>query len=302
MITSGRFTNVNGQYVDFNNDDNRIPFRTFTTEVDWRFNEKSRSQRHGIYPGESYLGKRVLRVEGDLFGDNSADYIQRRLSLVGALTPRPQYGRRIVGTLDLLFDGMSEHLTCECTLDGHPELPVDAGSGRGPSFTSYMIAFKSFDPRLYGNWQSVNMAYNPVAQNIGGRGYNKTFNKIYTTPPNPGVTDILVVNSGNIETFPLATIYGPCTSPQISLQRSDGLLQFFRLIGLNLPSVADFVVVDFQKHTVVTNSGANAFNFAAGSDWWSIEPFPFTNIVRYSADLAAVPSHATIQWRNAYNL
>lgn len=297
MITSARFTNINGMFADFSTD--RITFKRFTTEVDYRFTEKAKSQQHGIYPAETYLGKRIFHVEGDFFGDNTADYMQRRIQLIGALTPRPHFGRKIMGTLDILFDGMSETLSCECTLDGHPDLPIEVNV---PSMSQYQINWKAYDPRLYGAMQSANIAYNTGAQNLGGRSYNKTFNKTYAVPASTASGDVVITNSGNIETYPIVTIHGPCQNPQIVLFRSDGLAQYFILQGLVLPDISSYVVADFKKHTVISNNGTNLFNYSVGSDWWALEPTPMVNTVRFTADVISQPSFAQIQWRSAYNI
>lgn len=294
MIESARFTNINGMYVDFNTDD--IPFNRFRTEVDLRFTDKDKSQEHGIHPGETYLGKRLFHCEGDLFADSSAQYIERRLAMVGALMPRPQFGRKVVGTLDLLFTGMSEHLTCECTLDGYPELPLD---GASPARSGYQVNFKSYDPRLYGAWQTLDIAYSAGWQNLGGRGYDKTYNKTYSAALGTQ-GDAIISNSGNYDTYPIITFYGPVTDPTATLSTSTGEIFIFKLNGLVLANVSDWVTIDFKKHTVTRYNGANLYNYAEGSDWWLLEPSPIVNTVRYSATILAVPSHMSIQWRNAF--
>jgi hypothetical protein len=294
MIESARFTNVNGMYVDFNT--NIIPFNNFTTEVDTRFTEKNRSQEHGIYPGDTYFGKRLFHATGDIFADNSAQYIQRRFAMVGALMPRPQFGRKIAGTLDLLFTGMAEHLTSDCTIEGYPEIPFD---GVSPARSSYQVNWKAFDPRLYGAWQVADIAYDPNWLNIGGRAYNKTYNKTYSTTGSQG--DQYVVNSGNFDTYPILTIFGPVTGPIASLFRSDGMTYHFALPGLTLTSSSESVVVDLGYKTVTRNDGTNLYNYATG-DWWMLEPTPMTNLVRFAADSIAIPAHMTVQWRNAYML
>lgn len=294
MIQSARFTNINGVYVDLNTDD--IPFSSFTTEVDWRFTEKPKSQEHGIYPGESYLGKRLFHCEGDLFGSSAADYMQRRVALLEALMPNPQKRAKIVGTLDIVFDGISETLSADCTLDGWPELPLEALK---PARSSFQINFKSYDPRLYGDDRSVDIIYNPDWENIGGRSYNKTYNKSYSTSGAAQGT-VIVSNSGNFDTHPIITFYGPVTNPQAVLFTSAGDVYFFTLNGLTLFDVTDYVVVDFKKHTVTRSNGANLYNYSTGSDWWLLEPNPIVNNVRFLGNPIDAPAHMTIQWRNAY--
>jgi len=281
-------------YCDFN--DNNIPCNNFTTEVDVRFTEKNRSQRHGIYVGDTYLGMRKFHAEGDILADNSAQYWDRRLQLISAIIPRPQYNQKIIGTLDLLLTGFDEHVSAECTIDGWPEIPLEALS---PSAGRYQINWKAFDPRLYGNLQSIDIAYSPTAENIFGRSYNKTYNKSWSTAPVPP-PNALIVNSGNIEVYPILTFYGPATNPVAIMNRGDGNVFVFRLSGVTLTDVTDTVTVDMEKHTVTRGNGVNLYSAAVGSDWFSFEPAPMTNLIRLSADSLALPAHLSIQWRNAY--
>jgi hypothetical protein len=294
MIESATWTHVDGRIVNFNTDD--IPFNSFTTEVDVRFSEKNRSQKHGIYPSHTYLGRRLFHAEGDIFADTSASYMQKRLNMVGALTPRPQLGYYNVGTLAVQFSGVDEEITSDCTIDGYPELPFE---GLSPSRGRYQVNWKAFDPKMYGPYQSVNVEYNPNWQNIGGRWYDKTYDKIYSDDIQTQ-GDVLVVNSGNIETFPLLVFFGPATDPQAVMIRSDGQIFRFTLDGVVLASVNEWVVVDMEERTVTRNNGTNLYQFSLGSDWWSLEPPPITNIVTFQATYLATPAHMAIQWRNAY--
>jgi Siphovirus-type tail component, C-terminal domain len=291
MIESARFTNVLGNYIDFNDD--HVPFNEFTTEVDVRFNEKNKSQEHGMYPGMTYLGKRLFHCSGDLLENSSAEYWDRRRQFIQAILPRPHLGYNYAGTLNIRFTGYNEDLTSDCTIDGWPEMPLAALS---PSAGKFQVNFKAYDPRLYGSWQIVDLPFG-LTENIGGRNYNKIYNKVYAA--GSAGNDVIVSNTGDIETFPLITFYGPCSSPQMVLFRGDGKTMFLHLNGLSLLSPTDVAVVDVAKKTAILNNSGNVYNFAVGSDWWALEP-GLENIVRYTADSGTIASHASVQWRNAY--
>jgi hypothetical protein len=291
MIEYARFTNVLGNFIDFN--DTNVPFNEFTTEVDMRFTEKSKSQEHGIYPGMTYLGKRLFHCSGDILEDDSAGYWERRRKFVSAILPRPHLGYNGIGTLSIRFTGYNEDLSSECTLDGWPEMPL---VGLSPSAGKYQVNFKAYDPRLYGQWWIVDLPYG-VTENIGGRVYDKTYNKTYAA--GSGGNDVIISNSGDIETYPVFTIYGPAVNPRLILFRGDGKTLYFTLQGLILNAASDVVVVDVGRKTAVMNGSFNVYNYAVGSDWWALEP-GLTNIVRYTADSGSIASHASVQWRNAY--
>jgi len=127
----------------FNEQNN--PFREFTTEVEWRQEDEPKSQDHGLWDTKPLLGKRVFRVEGDILRDNSSEYMNDRLDLLGMFDP--VYGSDVVGYLEIQWTGIPEVLTAEVSMDGYPELPITA---LAPARGSYMIAWKAPDPYLYG--------------------------------------------------------------------------------------------------------------------------------------------------------
>lgn len=296
MIELLRFDNVSGDSFTFNDVNNIAPTVEFTTEVDDRFTERNKSQQHGIYPASHYWGKRLFHLTGNLQAPDAATYMTRRIAMMKAVMPRPQLGYKKAGDLSVLFTGMSETLKSECTLDGYPELPMQALS---PARTPYQINFKSFDPRLYGNTQVSALQYG-ILENIGGRTYNKTYNKTYATSSGLGASSAIITNGGNTETYPIITFYGPVTNPRITLQRSDGYLFYFTLNGLVLASNADYAVADLANRTVLRADGSNIYSYSVGSDWFALEPTPLTNNVLFTGSAGSSPSFATIQWRNAY--
>lgn len=292
MIISAKYTNVNGSIVDLNDDD--IPFNRFTTEVDVRMTEREKSQQHGIYPSNTYLGKRLFHCEGDLFAATSYEYMQRRLALVGAFLPRPHFGFKHSGVLDILWDGIPEHLTSDCTIDGWPELPLEGGNAARSSF---LVNLKSFDPRMYGALNTVNIDYN-ASENLGGLTFNFTFPFNFASGA-AGINDVTIINAGNIETYPVVDFIGPCVDPQLILTRSDGTTHYFKLLGVSL-GPGETATADFLRRTVTRSDGANLYNYAIDSDWWAIESPPITNVVRFAIASGAAPAKAVLKWRNAY--
>jgi hypothetical protein len=171
MIETARFVNTDGTVLTFNDADR--PLKSFTTEVSMRMTEREKSQQHGIYPSNTYMGKRMFHCEGDLFAPDSGTYIQRRLAMIQALMPRPHAGFAHAGTLEMLFTGMAETLTADCTIDGYPELPMLGGHA---ARSEYLINFKAFDPRMYGLLEQTVQVGFLQGENFGGLDFNFTFN------------------------------------------------------------------------------------------------------------------------------
>jgi hypothetical protein len=289
VIESARFVNVNGAQVIFNDDD--VPFRRFQMTVDTRTSERPKGQRHGIWPARTYLGKRIFNCEGDLLLDTSAEYIIKRIELMNAVMPRQQLGQFAQGTLYIRFTGINEELSAVCAIDGWPEIPMEALS---PSRSPYLVNFKSFDPRLYGEERSWEL----TLEDPTGRSYPKTYDKSY--PQGSTTNEAVLTNSGNIETYPKIRIYGPITNPGLALNMSYNQMQVLvQSDGLTIPE-NDYVDLDFEKPTAARSNGANVYNYFIGSDWWALEPAPISSTIRLFAGDWASPARAIVTWRNAY--
>lgn len=290
MIESFIVNNLLGDSVVFN-DDIR-PINNMAMEVDLRANDRVKAQQHGIWQGNTYLGKRIIHIEGDLTTPDSATYISERRRTMKVLLPHSRLSSKICGTAIMRFTGMIEDVQGDFTLDSYPEMPIE---GLSPARTAYQINFKFFDPRLYGTTINIGTAFAPIG--VVGRNYNKTFNKTYAPSTSSG--DIFVTNSGDIETYPSVSFFGPCTGPRLSLIRPGYENIIISMDNLVLSTSSDFVTLDFANRVATLNSGGSAYSFVSGT-WFALEPG--NNTVRFSAFSSGVGSKAVVNWRNAYML
>lgn len=280
-----RFENVDGASVVLLNTDD-TPMVNFTTEVEVRSDDRDKAQEWGMWPNETYLGKRLFHCEGDLFGQDSDNYMQRRLDMVSAILPMP--GERKVGTLYIQFNGIPDELHCDCGLDGWPDLPIEALK---PAFTSYLINFKAYDPRMYASTIKTQDAPTPMTQ--AGRTFNLTYPKTYALATG---SDIVLTNDGNTSTSPIAIITGPATNPELVLFNPDGSTSTVSVdITLN---PGDSLELNFKEKMAMLNNDTNVYNSARTSEWWTLKPG--SNTVRYTALGADDPSIATFLWNDAY--
>lgn len=289
MIESAIWTNVhNGEVINFNTDE--IPFHIFTTDVEWRQDQDDRPQEHGAYGGFPYLGTRLFHVEGDILENEAAEYIVARRSLVRSLMPSARYGNKIVGNLALRFTGMTDIIQSACTLDGWPELPMEALM---PARGSYMINWKSFDPRLYATVESSNTTGVPGV--TSGITFPVTFPISFTVPS--GITgDLAITQTGDIETYPRFAVVGPCVGPALT-KLSPTPIEVVEFGDLQLAG-GQTLYVDFEARTAVLSSGEDVYYTLTKRQWWALDK-GVTNF-RYSAFSASSPSAATIFWRNAF--
>jgi len=288
MIDSAEFVNVNGDTIDLN--DNEIPFRVFDTYVDYRSEDVERQRDHGLFPVETFLGKRMFEIEGDILQATAGTYITKRRALQRALMPYPALGERKIGNLYLQLTDVTERMFAEVTIEGRPSIPMEA---LAPARGSYQILFKAHDPRLYGETlRTQDVEYTTADL---GFTFPLTFPLVFNEGGLTGSEDL--INGGDFETFPTTTVSGPLTSPwELQLLDSNGV-KVLRFNGLSLTSDQE-VEIDHRARTAVLNGTTNVYSYAVGSDWWALPAG--TTPVRLWAFAGASPAKATFTWRYAY--
>lgn len=288
MIEYVKFENANnGASVILNNE--FYPMLKFESPVDVRTEDKDRMQDHGQWPTFTYLGKRLIRCEGDILALDSDDYIEKRRALIKALLP--YRASRVVGNLTLRFSGMPEDLTAECTIDGMPELPIEALS---PSRTSYQVTFKCFDPILYG--KTVNIVTSDPTTAALGRTYSKTYPRTYASIAGiPGQQD--AVNLGDVASYPTVIVRGPATGVELQHLLGEDT-EVLSLPGLTL-SNTDVLTVNFKDRIASSVELGDVYSYVAGT-WWNMPPGP--NSLRYAAFSFSGASSADFTWYNGYML
>src|SRR6476620_10488428 len=114
MISNVTLESVNGRVVAINTD--VYPLTTFSMDVGTRTDDVDRVQDHGKWESFDYYGVRTFTFEGDIFGNNSADYMQKRLTFLEAFIADPTQGERWSCILKIRFDGIAEELSDICNL------------------------------------------------------------------------------------------------------------------------------------------------------------------------------------------
>lgn len=289
MIQSAEFVRVDGFSITLA--DYAIPFENFGVSRDIRVTETPRSQEHGLWPSPTYLGKMVIDFSGDILGDDSSNYNVQRLALTRAFYPLEIGMQRHIGTMFVQYDGLSERLSAQCALESWPELPLEALS---PSAGKYHIQLKAFDPRWYGE-SSNQVIASSAMDTVVGRTYPKTYPYTYGYTLFPA-GDQIVTNSGNAETPPLITIYGPGANPQLVV--IIGGTEYTMNVDIDLIDT-DIVELDFANRTATLNGTTNIYNLVSG-DYWKLPPGDST--FRYLAAIGTTTedSRAQLSWQNAY--
>ena len=294
MIDSAKFTHVNGTVITLNDLTTGLPFSNFVMDVDIRSDENDRPQEHGIWPAQQYFGKRKISIEGSILGSDYGPFNTTVRNLMAAVLPDPDSGSAASGVLELQFTGMSEAVVIQCTVDGYPQIPLDATEG---AYAKYQLNFKAFDPRFYGKVSShvtTTVSTAPV-----GRTFAQTFNQTYAAVTFSG-DQAVVNNAGNYPTWGQVFIYGPGDSPQLWKYNADGSISKVILNGLVLPTTTDYVYLDFRDRTALLNGVTNAYNYAVGSTWFHYAKG--NNTVRTVWKSYQAGAHVDYYWQNAYML
>jgi hypothetical protein len=286
MINKAKFENIASGASIFLHDEN-WPFSDYSTEVDVRMDEEDRAGDWGVHETYTFLGKRLHHIEGDLLAQDSAEYWQRRLDFIQAITPSKS--QRVFGKLRLELEGIYEETWCYCTLDGWPELPLAALS---PSAGRFLVTFKSYDPRLYGSY--LNEIVLDTLSTTRGRIYDKTYSYTYSFI---GTSTLDAANAGNAETRPTVIVYGPATNPRIQLNSASEVEQFVQ-VNTVIPN-GSFITIDFAETTATDSEGTDIYSsLDQGSEWWTLKPG--SNEVLFLAEDASAPAKAVVRWHNAY--
>lgn len=167
-------------------------------------------------------------------------------------------------------------------------------------FGEMSLAWRGID----GVWEAaeVTQAFlNPGSAVEAGRVYDKTYDITYPASAVIGTSNVF--NAGTADTFPIVTIYGPCTGPRIENQTTGKKLEFLSSYVL---AAGEFLRIDFKEGTVALNgdpsqsaSRYDKIDFAGGiSDWWNL--IPRDNLLRFYPVSYTSPSYVLIEYRHAY--
>jgi hypothetical protein len=259
-------------------------------ETELRDEKVARARDHGYWDTPAYFGTLGIHCEGDILADDSGNYMQKRLELITALLPHPHLGYKVSGTFYLDFEGIDEELHSEGTMESW-ELPLRALQ---PARGNFLLNFKSKDPRMYGDQQSRNVyASSPPV----GRSYNKTYDKTYVGSGAP--IEVVVTNSGNVETWPILEMYGPGSSPEFRFHNPDGSFGYVR-VNVILPTTNDFVTVDVKQRTAIKNDGTDVYGAMTSDVLHPLEPGD--TLITYGGFATFAPAQGIIKWNNAYIL
>lgn len=136
----------------------------------------------------------------------------------------------------------------------------------------------------------------PVGANEGGIATPVALPKAMTPGAPPG--QIALVNAGAVAAPPIIDIYGPCTSPVVSVDQPAGQMSF---PGLTVPSGV-FLRIDVNAKTATYNGDPAQSKFASRDftswAWWTLPPG--LAHVTFNATNPGTGCRAVVTWRGRY--
>jgi hypothetical protein len=146
------------------------------------------------------------------------------------------------------------------------------------------------DPRYYDtNEQTAVMQFSAPS----GRVYNRVYNLVYGG--GSGTLTTTITNNGWTDTYPIITINGPITNPEVGNNTQNATLDFNVTLASN-----DVFEIDLYNKLITLNGNPARNTLISGtSNWFSAQPgnnqFYFTGVGTSSGI-----TQATVEWQSAY--
>jgi hypothetical protein len=245
--------------------------------------DRLRLRRHGMIPGDDFLGGRTVTVTLEVYGEDDAAFADNVHDLGLALAPGEDEAP-LVFQLPGVAGGGLRRLYCR---PRRRSLPV------GLEFFYRMplavVEFFATDPRLYDNTESEGLSSLPSAG--GGLNFDAAFPIVFGALSTGGT--INATNAGTFPTSPTFRIDGPVTNPRIENVTTGQTLSFTGSLA-----EGEFLLIDTEARTVLLGGTASRYSWIdADAEWWDLPPG--TSEVTFRASTTTEAS-LTMTWRSAW--
>jgi len=248
-----------------------------------RNQDDNRGYADGMFTGRDFLGGRTISMIIQTTATPTASAQANYNTLQRTLQPQT------AGTTPLYF----------ILSAGETEQVIEARVRQhiatvNPNYTYGLIMsqveFFCPDPRYYdSNEQTATLLYSVPS----GRIYNRTYNLVYGG--GSGTLTTTITNTGWTDTYPVITINGPITNPEVG-NATQGAQLLFNVV---LSSSDEFVIDLYNKLITLNGQPARNTLISGGSEWFSAQPgnnsFYFTGV-----GTLAGTTQAVVEWQSAY--
>lgn len=259
-----------------------------------RNQDDNRGYQDGMWTGRDFLSGRTLIFVMTVRGDSNYSMSHYLDLLQRNLVPQQQ------GTGLLQFKLPNNTLQRLNARVRRRAITINTDYSSGLATATY--EFFCPDPRYYDNAEQSTDLINATA--VAGR----TYNRVYTTPPNYGGNNPLesgmyfgggagapnlITNIGWATTNPVITIQGPCVNPKVTNVTAGYFLQVDTAMG-----TGDTLVLNTDLRTVTLN-GINRRALLNNASTWFAAP-PGTSYYTFTATGTDGNTACVVSWRSAY--
>ena len=248
-----------------------------------RNQDDNRGYADGMFTGRDFLAGRTISILIQTTATSTASAQANFNTLQRTLQPQTS------GTTPLYF--LLSAGETEQVINGRVRSHM---AQLNPNYTyGYIISQVDFfcpDPRYYdSNTQTATMQFSAPT----GRTYNRVYNLLYGG--GSGTLTTTITNNGWTDTYPVITINGPITNPEVGNTTQNALLEF----NVTLSSSDVFVIDLYNKLITLNGNPARNTLISGTSTWFSAQPgnnqFYFTGVGTSSGITQAV-----VTWQSAY--
>lgn len=253
-----------------------------------RSSDRTRLRRHGLLPGDDYLGGRSVVLSLEVFGADDAAFQANLDALKAALVPGNAEAALSFKVPGVAGGGVR-------IMNVRPRkmaLPIETRFlYRLPKVA---VEFFATDPRLYDIVQQ-NPSTGLNLSVIGRPSGNFSWNLSWGGPSTSNI--VQATNAGTFVTPCVIKIDGPVTNPQVENVTAGKFIKLSADGGLVLAS-GEFVEIDTDARTILLGGTASRYSkLSSDSSWFDLAPG--ANELRFIGTTAGAPL-MTVTWRSAW--
>lgn len=238
-------------------------------------NVDQRSQADGAWVSPQYAGPRVVHVGGSIEAA-SWDVVTRAWDRLLAQIPFRQLGPLVVST----GEGTIAAQTAQIRQHEKPIL-----AERYPTWAKFSLSLLAPDPRKYATvTQSVGLVL-PITTG----GIAPPLTPPLTITGSTSTSQATLTNEGNVLTYPVLTITGPCPPARIANLTTSEVIRVVDPVP-----AGQTLVIDVAAGTATTGGQARR---VLGT-WWGLQPG--ANEISFTADTYDAGAGLTVAFRSAW--
>lgn len=242
--------------------------------------DQARLRRHGLRPGDDFLGGRTITVTMEVYGDDNQAFALALKELKEAFRPGLSEAP-VVFQFPNVAEGAKVRSNVRARAMAWPITQTHFHR-----LDEVVIEFYSTDPRVYSNTVGADSATLPTAG--GGLSFDASPDFSFGATSTGG--ELTLTNSGNFQTPVAFRIDGPVQTPRIIHEALDQELE----LDLTL-ATGEFIILDSESRTVLLGGTASRYSsLTTDSSWFDLEPG--VNIISFrGASTAAGSLSATFR-------